>query len=71
MAATWTAYETMTGIEKEEGALSVVRTPAGTSIVRKTTSGEFAVIRLDGRYAKIIKVLPTLDRARAYNRALA
>lgn len=67
--ARWMNYSDMTTIDQEGGALSVVRTSNGNQIVRPTTDGRFAVILLDGRRAKIVKTLDSVDSARAYNRA--
>jgi hypothetical protein len=62
----WVIYASLTGIEMETECLAMRRENGTTAIVRATTSGEFAVIAIDGSWAKVLKTLPTLDRARAY-----
>jgi hypothetical protein len=65
----WKTIAEMTEVSWEDGALSVVSTGSGHSIVRPTTDGRFAVIAVRGAKNKVVTILPTLDRARAYNRA--
>jgi len=63
----------ISGVEVDwnNGALSTLRMDEGWTIVRKTRDGQFAVIRVIGLTRRVVKVLPTFDRARAYNFALA
>jgi hypothetical protein len=60
-------------IFNDEPALSSLDWHGETrGIVRPTVNGEFAVIELIGGGKKrVVKVLPTLDRARSYNFACA
>lgn len=68
----WTTIDKLTNVDWDHECLSLLRNPAGqTSIVRKTKDGQFAVLALNGKRVKLLKVLPTLDRARAYNFAVA
>jgi hypothetical protein len=63
---------TLTTIDWKNEALSVVLGERGTAtIVRRTQDGQFAVLAIAGIKARIIKILPTLERARAYNFAIA
>jgi hypothetical protein len=55
----------------DDEALSVLRTDDGFNIVRPTTDGRFAVIRVHGFPREVVKVLPTLARAQAYNFAIS
>jgi hypothetical protein len=73
-AARTHANTTINDIDWNDAAISVLNWGArGTvGIVRPTVSGSFAVIELLGAGRKrIVKVLPTLERARAYNFACA
>jgi hypothetical protein len=68
--------ETISGhsIDFSDAALSVLQWgDRGTvGIVRPTAAGQFAVIELlGGGRRRVAKVLPTVDRARAYNFACA
>jgi hypothetical protein len=66
----WIPFAELEGIDFAGEALSVVRTDGGgVQVVRPATSGGFAVIRCRGKLARIVKILPTADRATAYNRA--
>ncbi|MDE2103990.1 MAG: hypothetical protein KGL39_42530 [Patescibacteria group bacterium] len=59
------------GIETERECLSLVRHGDGwASVVRPTRDGQFAVLMVAGHRAKLLKMLPTLPRARAYNIAI-
>jgi formylmethanofuran dehydrogenase subunit D len=71
MTTNWMAYADLANVIEMDGeALSVLKANEGWTIVRKTTNGQFAVMAIKGALARIIKVLPTLDRARAYNFAI-
>jgi hypothetical protein len=52
-------------------ALSAIRSGQGWTIVRRTFAGDFAVVAVSGLNRRVVKVLPTLDRARAYNNAMS
>ncbi len=68
----WVVYQSLKDvIDFNNEALSTLRLQEGWSIVRRTLDGQFAVIAINGSRAKIVKVLPTLDRARSYNFAIA
>jgi hypothetical protein len=62
---------TLNQIDWNDGALSTLKVDGGWNIVRKTLDGMFAVIVLSGGSRKIVNVLPTLQRARAYNFAIS
>lgn len=65
------AAKTKAEIDWENEALAALRTGDGWSIVRPTLDGRFAVIVVSGKSRRVLKILPTLDRARAYNFAVA
>jgi hypothetical protein len=67
----WLTIAELPTIDWDDAAVAVSRTPVGLYIVRRTTTNEAAVIAVDGRLNKIVKVLPTVDRARAYLAALS
>jgi hypothetical protein len=66
-------YRDIKGIDKDDVCLSSLLWPSsGTrGIVRRTTDGQFALLEISGRYARIVKTFPTLERARSYNFACA
>ena len=66
----WRYYADMTEIDFEGSALSTLKLAEGYAVVRKTKTGEFAVILASGPKGKVVKVFPTLDRARAYSFAI-
>lgn len=62
---------TIADIDWRKECLSLLRSHFGSTIVRPTRDGkQFAVIAISGADKKILKVLPTLERARAYNFAI-
>ena len=65
--AKWLSWAARHGIVTENGCEAMFWHPdGGSAIVRKTVDGQFAVIRLNGGRWRVLKKLPTLDRARAY-----
>jgi hypothetical protein len=40
-------------------------------VVAALKDGQFAVLKADGIYARLLKILPSAERARAYNFAVA
>ena len=61
----------MSVIDLDSEALAAIRMNDHWNIVRKTADNQFAVMTIRGAMAKVVKVLPTLDRARSYNFAIS
>ena len=61
----------LNNIDWNTEALGSFKVDGGWNVVRKTFDGQFAVISVDGDKKRIVKVLPTPHRARAYNAAIS
>lgn len=66
----WLTIAEVPTVNWDRECLAALTSGHQTTIVRPTTDRQFAVIALWGRRVRVVKVLPTLSQARAYNAAL-
>jgi hypothetical protein len=65
----WLTIGELPEIDWDGPALATVHSGHGLTIIRRRGS-EYVVVLVDGRRNKVVKALPTLDAARAYQFAM-